>query len=152
MEIEENNKIPFLDILISRKEDGLISHQVYRKNTHTDRYLHADSHYFPPQKVGVINTIVTRALRISNKEHIKEEIDHLAKVFEDNRYNSRQFRKIVASANKPRKSRTKDKDENIEVNKIFIPYIKGTTDRLAKTVKDTESRFSSHLPTPLETW
>ena len=101
MEIKENNKLPFLDILISRKEDGSISHQVYRKNTHTDRYLHADSHYFPPQKVGVINTIVTRALRISNKEHIKEEIDHLAKVFEDNGYSGRQFQNIVASTNKP---------------------------------------------------
>ena len=77
MEIEENNKLPFLDVLISRKEDGSVSHQVYRKKTHTDRYLHVDSPHFPPQKIGVINTLVTRALRISDKEHIKEEIDHL---------------------------------------------------------------------------
>ena len=67
MEIEENNKIPFMNFLISRKEDGLISHQVHRKMTHTDRYPHVDSHHFPPQKVGVINTLVTRALRISDK-------------------------------------------------------------------------------------
>ena len=45
------------------------------------------------------------------------------------------FRKIVAFSNKPRKSRTKDKDENITVNKIFLPYIKGTTYRLSKTLK-----------------
>jgi len=125
MEIEENNKIHFLDVLISRKEDGSVSHQVYRKKTHTDRYLHADSHHFPPQKIGVINTLVTRALRIFDKEHIKEEIDHLEKKIGDNRYSDRQFRKIVASANKPKRSRTKDKDEDI-INKVFLPYIKGT--------------------------
>ena len=46
-----------------------------------------------------------------------------------------QFRKIVASANKPKRSRTKEKDEDIIVNKVFLPYIKGTTDRLSKTLK-----------------
>ena len=101
MEIEENNKLPFLDVLISRKEDGFVSHQVYRKKTHTDRYLHADSHPFPPQKIGAINTPITRALRIFDKEHIKEEIDHLEKVFGDNGYSGRQFQNIVASTNKP---------------------------------------------------
>ena len=135
MDIEENNKLPFLDVLISRKEDGSVSHQVYRKNTHTDRYLHADSHHFPPQKIRVINTLVTKALRISDKEHIKEEIDHLEKVFEDNGYSGRQFRKVVASANKPKGCRMKENDKDININKVFLPYIKSTTDKLAKTLK-----------------
>ena len=132
MEIEENNKLPFLDVLISRKEDGSVSHQVYRKKTHTNSYLHANSHHFPPQKIGVINTLVTRALRIFDKEHIQEEIEHLGRVFRDNGYDDRQFRKIVHLASKPRRSKTKSKDEDI-INKVFLPYIKVTTDRLAKT-------------------
>ena len=134
MVIEENNKLSFLDVLISRKEDGSISHQVYRKKTHTYRYLHVDSHHFPPQKIGVFYTLVTRALRISDKEHIKEEIDHLNFFWGGNGYSDRQFMKIVASIDKPQRSRTKDKDEDI-INKVFLPYIKGTTDRLAKTLK-----------------
>ena len=70
--------LPFLDVLISKNEDRTISHQVYRKKTHTDRYLHAKSHHYPPQKTSVINTMVVRAKRISNKAHLKQEIDHLA--------------------------------------------------------------------------
>ena len=135
MEIEENNRLPFLDVLISRNEDGSISHQVYRKKTHTDRYLHANSHHFPPQKVGVINTLVTRALRISDKDHIKEEIDHLTKFFKDNGYSSGQIRKSIASAKKPRKTRTEDKNEDTNRCRISLPYIKGTTNRLARTLK-----------------
>lgn len=40
MEIEnENRSLPFLDTLITRKADGSLGHQVYRKPTHTNRYL-----------------------------------------------------------------------------------------------------------------
>ena len=45
MELEENGKIPFLDVLISIKEDGTLGHQVYRKKTHIDSYLHANSYH-----------------------------------------------------------------------------------------------------------
>ena len=43
IDIEENGKLPFLDILISKKADGTLGHQVYRKPTHRDRYLHAET-------------------------------------------------------------------------------------------------------------
>ena len=107
----------------------------YLKLLEVTRYLHANSHHFPPQKVGVINTLVTRALRILDKEHVKEEIDHLEKVFEENGYNGKQFRKIVASANKKKKRNTIEKESDNNVQKHFLLYIKGTTDKLAKTLK-----------------
>ena len=74
MEIEENNNISLLDVLITKHGDGSLAHQVYRKPTHTDRYLHANSHHFPSQKLGVINTLITRALRISDKERMEQEM------------------------------------------------------------------------------
>ena len=39
MEVEEDGKIPFLDVGISRNPDGSLHHNVYRKPTHTDCYL-----------------------------------------------------------------------------------------------------------------
>ncbi|XP_011858342.1 PREDICTED: uncharacterized protein LOC105555901, partial [Vollenhovia emeryi] len=50
METEQNSQIPFLDVLVRRNEDGTLSHNIYRKPTHTDRYLHANSHHHPAQK------------------------------------------------------------------------------------------------------
>ncbi|XP_035701215.1 uncharacterized protein LOC118433390 [Folsomia candida] len=52
-ETEESRKLPFLDVLISRDEDGTIHRQVYRKPTHTGRYLNYNSYHHPSQKLAV---------------------------------------------------------------------------------------------------
>ena len=83
MELEENGKIPFLDFLISRKEDGTLGHQVYRKKTHTDSYLHAYSYHHPSQKSRILNTLAIRAFMISDPNHLKEEIEHLTYLFKN---------------------------------------------------------------------
>jgi len=36
MEKEVNGLLPFLDVLISKKDDGSFSHQVFWKKTHTE--------------------------------------------------------------------------------------------------------------------
>ena len=64
MEIEENMSIPFLDVLVTIKEDGTLGHQVFKKKTHTDSYLHAESYHHPAQKFGVLNTLAVRVLKI----------------------------------------------------------------------------------------
>ena len=38
-EVEQNGKLPFLDITIIRSDNGELSFDVYRKPTHTNRYL-----------------------------------------------------------------------------------------------------------------
>ena len=86
MEMEENNSLPFIDTLIIRKQDGGVSHKVHRKKTHTEQYLHALSHHCPQQKAGVMKTLITRAMRISDKEHLETEKEHLHHVFLSNGY------------------------------------------------------------------
>ena len=54
MELEKENKLPFLDILAEKNPDGSLGHSVNRKPTHTDLYLHAESEHHPAQKKGPV--------------------------------------------------------------------------------------------------
>ncbi len=44
-EVEDEGKLPFLDTEITHHHDGTLSTNVYRKSTHTDKYLDFDSHH-----------------------------------------------------------------------------------------------------------
>ena len=43
-EIEENQKITFLDVLITRTRDDKLEKTVFRKETNTDLYINWNSH------------------------------------------------------------------------------------------------------------
>ncbi len=45
MESEEDSKLPFLDYLLKRENDGVLTSTIYGKATHTDRYLHCTFHH-----------------------------------------------------------------------------------------------------------
>ena len=51
MELEEDDRIPFLDVGISRNPDGSLHYSVYRKPTHTDRYLNQRSFHHKLQRI-----------------------------------------------------------------------------------------------------
>ena len=72
IEKEVDNKIPVLDVLISRDDTGQLSFQVYRKPTHTEQYLSFSSHHPLQHKLGVIRTLSDRATTIVSKEVDKQ--------------------------------------------------------------------------------
>lgn len=132
MEVEENNWIPFLDILLIRRNDGSIGHKVFRKKAHTDSYLHADSHHHPAQKMGVLQTLFTRAYRISDINHTEEEISYLKRTFANLGYNNKSIYKAIQKA-KSDSNINKVKDP--PTSNAHLPYIQGVTDKIAKILK-----------------
>ncbi|KAL1138341.1 hypothetical protein AAG570_008405 [Ranatra chinensis] len=73
MEVEKEGTLPFLDVLVTQKENGTLGHCVSRKPTRTHRYLNAASYHYPAQKMGVVNSLVTRCLLLSDENSWKEE-------------------------------------------------------------------------------
>lgn len=51
-------KLPILDVVANIKEDRCVGHSLYRKPTHTNRYLNASSHTILPKESSVLNTLV----------------------------------------------------------------------------------------------
>ena len=74
----EDGSIPFLDMLVIPDEEGRLKTTVYRKPTHTNQYLHWDSHHAIPSKYSVIGTLFHRAKTIcSGPTQLQEEEEHL---------------------------------------------------------------------------
>ena len=129
IDIEENGKLPFLDVLVSKEANGTLGHQVYRKTTHTDRYLHAESHHHPAQKQSVINSLVHRAFAISDRGHLRTEINHLKQALQNNGHDKKDITKIINKhTNKTTAPNTQTDDRTLTI----LPYVKGTTDRIGR--------------------
>ena len=56
-EPNEDGSIAFLDMLITPDPNGRLNTSVYRKVTHTDQYLHWDSHHAISSKYSVVGTL-----------------------------------------------------------------------------------------------
>ncbi|CAK9810876.1 hypothetical protein ANTPLA_LOCUS6713 [Anthophora plagiata] len=148
METETNGQLPFLDVLITKKQDGSLGHQVYRKPTHTDRYLHAQSHHHPAQKNSVIVSLVNRAINICEEEHLQSELNHITNTLTKNGFNNKKIKHTIQrmlqskGTQKPSSSYITENKHNM----AFLPYIKGTTDRIARILKQNNIKtiFTPH--------
>ena len=92
MEKEEDGHLPFLDIDIYRKTDGSLGHKVYRKPTHTNLYLHQNSHHHPANKQSVLVSLIHRAKALCDQDSLTQELDFLITFFKDNGYSPQQIR------------------------------------------------------------
>jgi hypothetical protein len=59
-EEEHDNKLAFLDLLITRTDNGTLNTQVYRKKTHTDQILNYNSNHPTQHKISCIKTLFNR--------------------------------------------------------------------------------------------
>ena len=72
----EEEKIPFLDVLV-RRQGNKLQTSVYRKSTHTDRYIQFSSHHHPRILRGVIQCLRDRALNVCDGKSKPTELKHL---------------------------------------------------------------------------
>ena len=111
-----------------------IESTVYRKPTHTDKYLDYNSNHPISAKLSVIHTLIHRAKQVrSTPEFLAKEMDHLHKVLQDNHYPIQFFLqgKPQQKANKkPNPSTVKF----IEGARVVIPYIKGLSEQYRHTL------------------
>ncbi|XP_054276681.1 uncharacterized protein LOC128995686 [Macrosteles quadrilineatus] len=74
MEVESQNKLPFLDVCVEKHLNSLRT-SVYRKKTHTGQYLNFQSNQQISVKEGVAYSLFDRAKSIcSNQDELKDEI------------------------------------------------------------------------------
>ena len=71
MESKKDNCISFLDISITRDHKGTLDTNIYRKPTHSERYLNFKSEHPFEHKSAVVNALTHRANSLIRDENKK---------------------------------------------------------------------------------
>ena len=119
VEEESEGSIAFLDTKITRNTDGSIKTSIYRKATHTDKYLHFNSHHPLQHKRSVARTLLDRA---KNKKNKNSEVQHVVDALKTNGYTD-QFLKSCRRT-KPPKALNQPQNNQPQSHRGFVtlPY------------------------------
>ena len=125
MEKEQDNNLPFLDVLVACTEQGFRS-SVYRKPIFTRQYLNFNSYYPYTVKKGIVRGLQQWAKTInSNTDAYQEEIISLRHNLHHNNYPEH-----ITSA-----SRNLDRgieDNSWKLTTVCLPYVKRLVERIQK--------------------
>ena len=158
-EVEKDQQIAFLDVMLTKEENGKVQTSVYRKPTNNSIYIHWQS-YAPKQwKVGTLSGIIRRAYEIcSTDTALKMELSHIKKVFiEINGYPPHLVTSLLKKANEKSKGESNNPEENPEDTNedpteskllmIKVPYAGKTGENIVDSLKNSLKR---NLPTNIK--
>jgi len=86
-----------------------------------------------------------RAFRISDPDHIKDEIDHLTSVFKNIGYKEWSITKAIRRAQDRALSEHPPGDKKENQGRVYLPFIQGVTDKIAKILrkKNIHTQFTT---------
>ena len=128
VEEEKDGSIAFLDTMTTRNPDGTIKTRVYRKATHTDKYLQFNSHHPSQHKRSVARTLLDRAKNIPSTDADRlSEIQHVVDALKINGYTEQFIRSCQSTTVPTNQSQT---------NRGFVtlPYLQGISEKIARTL------------------
>ncbi|XP_055527541.1 uncharacterized protein LOC129720131 [Wyeomyia smithii] len=138
VEREENGKLPFLDLLITRKEDRLLKFSIYCKPTSTDRYITSDSNHFGGQKQAAFHSMAHRLYNIPMENaEFAEENEHIHKAAEVNGYEEGFVNKILQThlRKRHRQMSTTLQPEREEIKRVNLPFYPKITNPIKAILK-----------------
>ena len=157
IEEEKDGKLAFLDVQVTRSPDGLIT-SVYRKPTHTDRYIPFHSHHHQRTTTGVLRCMRDRAHQICSNTTREPELERLKEVFQANGFPEDLVTKTLTFHSTPAPIPEPGQEP---VKTLCTPYICGLSEKLervctslgvraafkpVRTLKQTLMRLKTRIP------
>jgi hypothetical protein len=124
MEIESDSAIALLDVLVIR-EGTTLANKVYRKHTHTGRYLNLSSYNPPHVKTGLIQSLHNRAATIcQERQDVVKEIRSLRSDLQLNGYPQGYIDSVINSKGSSRLNK-----EQKSLGSVYIPHVKAASEK-----------------------
>ena len=132
IERENDRRLSFLDLNVCRPHRGNLETSVYRKPTHTDKYLAFDSHHPICHKKFVTRTLLTRADCLpSSCDSRAKERKYVFDVLKVNGYPNTFLRNCLKPVTP---SLNNSGDEVSATGFAVIPYIRGVTEPIKRVL------------------
>ena len=125
MKKEQDNKLPFLDIVVTRTEQGFRS-SVYCKPTITGQYLNFNTHHPYTVKKGIVHCLQhqTKTISCDTDAYQKEMISLRHNLHRNN------YPECITSALRNLDRRIEDNTQKLTT--VCLPYVKGLAERIQK--------------------
>lgn len=131
-EKEERGSIPFLDVLLLRRDNGKITTKWNHKNTWNGRYLKFYSFLPVSYKQNTVSLLTRKIFELSDESYHDKNLDLLRKTLRENGYSdkfiddniNRTIKKVKVSDPKPSKEKGKP------LTYVTVPYESETFGRL----------------------
>ena len=145
MELEEERKLPFTDILITRLDNKLIT-KVYRKATHTNKYINWRSCNAKEILIGTMKTLIFRAHKLCDlQEDLQDELLFLKDTFISNDFPPRVVDRIFSTY----KPGEKQKMESFDYT-LCLPFVPGFSENLKRELQKQGIRVAFRKGQTLE--
>ena len=130
MEEEEDNKLPVLDlVLMVNRKTKKIEFTVHYKKTNTNITIKKKSNHRESTKSGVIKGYTERAKALCDPQYLKEELENIGEVFEENGYSKKEVREAMQTRDKA----SREEEENRGV--VVMPNIPNFTPQFNKIAR-----------------
>lgn len=140
-EKESNNALPFLDLLISRTQCDGIRFSIYRKSTHTNRFITSDSHHSGSHQSAAFHSMIHRLINIPmDRVDYDTELAHIKNIALLNGYPESFVNKILKRhiQTKLISNLTSLEPERKQLRRISVPFYPQITNILSKTLRKHE--------------
>ena len=142
VECEEKGKLPFLDVLVERRNEGLIT-SVYRKPMNAMRVLPFNSGHNHGTKIGIVKNLVHRAVNLcSDQNKLADELKTIEQLCDEGGYPKKVVKKIMQAsvqsieAGEKRGEQNQKKEERQEVIRWGVTYHPGIFEILKRRFRE----------------
>lgn len=143
LENEETKSINFLDMTLTRKEDGTIETTWYQKSVASGRYLNCKAMNPIGHKRNVVTGLVDRSITFSDPTNRPQSLKHVRELMRKSGYPTSFTEKII----KERVDKFYNNNNHVTQSNpikryISAPYVPGLSDQLKKTLRKHEFGLS----------
>ena len=138
-ELENNNRLNFLDILLIKNTDGSVSTDIYKKPTFSGRYLNFLSNHSTSTKIGIIKNLLHKILQLSDKKFHQKNFQQLKNDLLLNNFPlhfiQRNFKNFFNNTNSDNIHSSDPKPKIGLKNTIVLPLIPNISNNIKHTLK-----------------